>query len=131
MNRRAFFWILAAVPLWAMSRKAEHGIEGVKWRLSGFGGTRMAVPANAWMELEGGRLRGNAGCNGLGGSYRFEGASIRFRLGPATMMACPALGLENRFRKTLAAIDRYEIRDRTLILKRGERPLLVFTRDGS
>jgi len=81
MNRREFIGIMATVPLWGMSRKGECGIEGVKWRLSSFGWTRMAVPANAWMELEGGRFRGNAGCNGLGGSYRLEGRRYGFAWG--------------------------------------------------
>jgi len=134
MKRREFFGrvlFCVSMPLWAMSRKMGNGPEGVKWRFSSFGWTRMAVPANVWMELESGKFRGNAGCNGLGGTYRLDGSSIRFRQGPSTMMACPAIGLEAKFRKALDQVDRFELKGENLILKKGKQALLVFSRDGA
>ena len=133
MKRREFLGgvlFFASVPIWAMSRKTGSGLEGVKWRLSGFGWSRMAVPASAWIKLEGGRFRGNSGCNGLGGTYSIDGSSIRFRQGPSTMMACPAMALETKFRRALEQVDSYELKGENLILKKGKRALLVFSRGG-
>jgi len=135
MRRREFVGRLFLLGLGAASSlvatdTVRAGPEGVRWNLVSFGYTRMAVPANAWMKLEKGRFQGNAGCNGLGGSYRIEGRKIRFRQGPSTLMACPAMSLETKFRKLLDQVGSFEIKGRELLLKKGGRVLLIFSRAG-
>ena len=135
MNRRKFFKSLVLMTATIEMLKAIEAdrskLEGVRWNLVSFGYTRLAVPANAWMELKGGRFRGNAGCNGLGGSYRIKGNRIRFRQDPSTQLACPVISLEVRFRKLLNRIESFEIKGRELLLKSDGRPVLIFSRGGA
>ena len=131
MTRRTFLLgMVGTVPLMAAAGAAEPQLEGTRWRLVSFGYLRMAVPDNIWIWLKGGRFEGNAGCNGLGGTYERQGSLIRFRQGPSTMRACPEMGMETRFRRRLEEVESWEIEKGRLLLKREGKPLLIFSPDG-
>jgi putative lipoprotein len=62
---------------------------------------------------------GSGGCNTFRGGCEISGASLSFGHLATTMMACPepAMALESRFLRALAAVDGYEIRSTWLILR--------------
>jgi len=103
-------------------------IEAKAYKLISFGKTRMAVPKKAKILLKDGEYAGYAGCNGMGGKYDIDlkKQTIKFYAGVSTMMACPDMALETKFRKYLDAVDNYEIRDNIMILKVGKREALNF-----
>jgi len=103
-------------------------IEAKAYKLISFGKTRMAVPRKAKILLKDGEYAGYAGCNGMGGKYTIDlkKKTIKFYAGVSTMMACPDMSLETKFRKYLNAIDNYEIRKNMMILKVGRREALNF-----
>ena len=101
-------------------------IEGTRWQLMSFGNHATTVPQKAWIRLSGNRYEGNAGCNGLGGTYTISGNTIRFTMDPHTMLACPDIKGENEFRKRLLEADSYAIEAGMLVLKREGKKILVF-----
>ena len=103
-------------------------LEGHNWKLVSFGRTRMAVPKDAWVSFKEGHYSGNAGCNGMGGKYEIDlvKQTVKFKAGVSTLMACPDMKLETKFRKYLQAVDSYEIRGDVMILKRGDIEILNF-----
>ncbi|WP_322487874.1 META domain-containing protein [Chloroflexus sp.] len=71
------------------------------------------------------RASGFAGCNGFGGSYRLDGATIAFSQIASTLIACADDAItaqELTFHQALAAAARYELKDSVLSL---------FDRDGN
>ena len=61
---------------------------------------------------------GFSGCNGLGGSLTPERAGVRFGTLRGTMLACPALPFEQKFRGALSEQSfSYQIENRRLTLK--------------
>ena len=103
-------------------------IELKPYKLISFGKTKMAVPKNAKILLKDGEYAGYAGCNAMGGKYDIDlkKQTIKFHAGVSTMMACPDMALETRFRKYLKAVDNYEIRDNFMILKVADTEVLDF-----
>ncbi len=69
-------------------------LEGTFWVLTRYadGGTMVDVPASveANATFDAGRIAGKGGCNGFGGDYTVNGASITFGPLISTMMACGA-----------------------------------------
>jgi heat shock protein HslJ len=63
-------------------------IEG-NWRIESIEGRPVRGPRPATIAFNGSRISGNSGCNGFGGSFRFERG--RLLAGPpiSTKMACP------------------------------------------
>ena len=103
-------------------------IEAKAYKLVSFGRTRMAVPKKAKMLLKDGEYAGYAGCNGMGGKYDIDlnKKTVKFHPGFSTMMACPDMKLETKFRKYLDAVDNYEIHKNMMMLKVGETEVLNF-----
>jgi len=103
-------------------------IEAKPYQLISFGKTRMAVPKKAKILLKDGEYVGYAGCNGMGGKYEIDlvKQTVKFKAGVSTLMACPDMKLETKFRKYLQAVDSYEIRGDVMILKRGDIEILNF-----
>ncbi|HEX6848887.1 MAG TPA: META domain-containing protein [Chitinophagaceae bacterium] len=71
------------------------------------------------------RFSGNGGCNQINGSYRLDKNDIKFTDVVSTKMSCPDLEFENTFLSTLSSIDRYEVRENELLLKRNKEVQLV------
>ena len=103
-------------------------IEAKAYKLVSFGRTRMAVPKKGKILLKDGEYAGNAGCNGMGGKYDIDlkKQTIKFHPGFSTMMACPEMKLETKFRKYLNAVDNYEIDKDMMMLKVGDTAVLNF-----
>lgn len=59
------------------------------------------------------RFHGNAGCNGMGGTYKLlEGNRIELSQIMSTQMACPAMELETLVGNMLPTMDNYVINDK-------------------
>ena len=105
----------------------ELTLEGHEWKLVSFGRTRMAVPKKAWVSFSEGNYRGYAGCNGMGGEYVKEGNKLLLKPGFSTMMACPDMRLETKFRQTMDSVTGYRIENnKILLLLNKETPVLNF-----
>lgn len=75
------------------------------------------------------RYEGNAGCNGIGGSFEIKQdiMRIKFNQGMSTMMACDDLETEQRFTKALLGADNYSVNGNTLTLNKAKMaPLAKF-----
>lgn len=75
------------------------------------------------------RFHGNAGCNGMGGTYKLlEGNRIEFSQVMSTQMACPSMELENLVGNILPTLDNYVINDagELVITKARMAPVLRF-----
>ncbi len=91
-------------------------LEGHNWKLVSFGRTRMAVPKDAWVSFKEGHYSGNAGCNGMGGEYVKEGNKLLLKPGMSTLIACPDMSLETKFRQTMDSVTGYKIEDNKRLL---------------
>jgi len=103
-------------------------IEAKAYKLVSFGKTRMAVPKKAKILLKDGEYAGYAGCNAMSGKYDINllKRTIKFHAGVSTLMACPDMKLETKFRKYLQAVDNYEIHGDRMFLKSGDIEILNF-----
>jgi heat shock protein HslJ len=111
---------------------ADKTLEGVVWRLSGFGGKGPEVPAAssrpATARFEAGRVSGFSGCNNFMGSYKVEGDSLILGQLAGTMMACPEpqTAIESAFRAAFWGTVRYSIRADQLTLLAESGAVLAF-----
>ena len=70
------------------------------------------------LNLTTGQVLGFSGCNGLGGSLTPERAGVRFGILRGTMLACPALAFEQKFRGALSEQSfSCQVENRRLMLK--------------
>ena len=77
------------------------------------------------------RVGGATGCNSMGGTYKADGARIRFSELFSTKMACveeDRMRQEARFVKALETADRYAINGDTLVLSAGDRVVARFVK---
>ena len=70
-----------------------------------------AGSVNSWIELAGGRVSGNDGCNAFSGSYRLDGSKLTFGPLAGTQMACggPADEVSRKVTAALARVRSYEV----------------------
>jgi len=69
---------------------------------------------------EGNRFTGNGGCNAFSGDFEFGDLNrISFSKATITRKACPSIGWESEFLKTLGEVDSYDIVRDLLVLKRN------------
>lgn len=85
-----FFWVLLTCALVQCKSQQQNGadrltLENTYWRLVEVDGTPVITPPDGrdvYMTLvredDVRRLKGHAGCNGLGGEYEVDGNTIRF-----------------------------------------------------
>lgn len=73
------------------------------------------------------RLKGFAGCNNFGGSFRQDDNKLTFSAFSTKMMCAPEqMKVEDFLMNALTATDSYEIRGETLSLLQGETELASF-----
>ena len=71
------------------------------------------------------RFSGNGGCNQISGNYTIEKKEIHFGEVISTKMSCNDINFETVFLSTLSGINRYEIRENQLLLKKNREIMLV------
>lgn len=71
------------------------------------------------------KFSGNGGCNQINGIYTLDKKEIKFTDVISTKMSCNDIEFENTFLSTLSSIDKYEVRDNQLLLKRSKETRLV------
>lgn len=118
----------------ALPSQGNKDITGKTWRLTELNGKPIALKSqknNPYFKLNMADMRyeGNAGCNGLGGTFEIKPdiMRIKFNQGISTMMACEDLNIENQFTKALLTADNYSVNGNTLMLNRARMaPLAKF-----
>ena len=95
--------------LWALE-----SIDGQAVAAAQFGQKKLYLELNPTT----GQVLGFSGCNGLGGSLTPERAGVRFGTLRGTMLVCPALAFEQKFREALSEQSfSYQVENRRLTLK--------------
>ena len=75
------------------------------------------------------KFSGFGGCNRINGNYTLsKNSSIRFTDVISTKMSCPDLAFETTLLGTLSEVNRYEITDNNMLLKKDNRVLLIYQR---
>ena len=110
----------------------EQPLEQTGWQLENLNGDEPVGDRQLTLSFEDGQATGQAGCNAFGGSYRQQSDSLTFSELMQTLMACPgAEGImeqERAYMDALGAIERFELRNGSLVLFDGQdQPLLVFS----
>ena len=68
---------------------------------------------------------GNGGCNQVNGIYTVDKNDLKFTDVVSTKMSCNDIEFESTFLTTLSSIDKYEVRENQLLLKRNKETRLV------
>lgn len=118
----------------ALPSQGNKDITGKTWKLIELNGKPIVLKSqknNPYFKLNMADMRyeGNAGCNGLGGTFEIKPdiMRIKFNQGISTMMACEDLDIENQFTKALLTADNYSISGNTLTLNKARMaPLAKF-----
>ena len=118
--------IFSIFTIFLLTSCASPKLEQKEFKLISFGKSRMAVPKKANITLKDGQYFGYAGCNGMGGKYDMDGEKIKFHSGMSTMIACPDMRLETKFRQLLEKVNNYKIEKDLLKLNQDENTLLIF-----
>ncbi|WP_304068593.1 META domain-containing protein [Pedobacter glucosidilyticus] len=79
-------------------------------------------------QTESKQLNGNLGCNNFGATYSINNHSIKIEKIISTMMACPALTIEQKFSEALQKTNHFMLVDGKLNFFNGQSLLLSFTR---
>ncbi|ASK32020.1 heat-shock protein [Chryseobacterium sp. T16E-39] len=115
-------------------QKNDTDIVGKTWKLTEINGQPIKLKNpknNPYFSLNTNDMRysGNAGCNGIGGTFEIKPdiMRIKFNQGMSTMMACDDLETEQLFTKALLAADNYSLNGNTLTLNKAKMaPLAKF-----
>lgn len=107
-------------------------LENTYWKLAEMNGMPVITPENSKevhfvLSSEGSekRIKGFAGCNGLGGNYTLNGDKIKFTT-MTTKIACDRLDVENFLTKAMESADSYKIKGEKLELYEGNTLLATF-----
>jgi len=104
------------------------------WKLAEANGERIETPAGVrevhiilTVENNENRLKGFAGCNNIGGSFKQDQNKLTFSAF-STKMMCPnqQMKLENFLLDLLSATDNYLIKGEDLMLLEGDTELAIF-----
>jgi len=104
------------------------------WRLSEMNGEPVQPPAGTRevhiilsLDDQENRMKGFAGCNNIGGSFKLDGQKITFSAFSTKMMCEPnQMKVEDFLLKALGATDNYTIEGETLTLLEGDTVLATF-----
>lgn len=108
---------------------ADVSLDNTRWLLRTLQDERVKLQPNQrapFLQFSGGSARGYAGCNRFTGAYTLTGNALTFGNLASTMRACPDMALEDRFHRSLGAVERYEIRSTWLILYGADGELATF-----
>lgn len=75
-----------------------------------------------------GSIQIRADCNHVLGTYTVSGASMTFRLGPSTLVACPPDSQDDQFLAGLGQVQTYRINGDNLELGLGNQGMMLLTR---
>jgi heat shock protein HslJ len=93
---------------------------GPVWRLVSFDRWRENDPAldsaGITARFTPARVTGHAGCNRYSATARIEGPRLLVRGVVGTLMACPAIDVEQAFKQALGRTERFEIKDGRLLV---------------
>lgn len=94
------------------------------WQLTGF--VTSGPPANAAVVPDSqnytlaltsdGKVNVKADCNGASGTYTVNGSNLTIKIGPTTLVACPAGSLSDQYIAALGAVATYKIESNQLKL---------------
>jgi heat shock protein HslJ len=115
----------------SMDHSSDGSLFGKKWKLTEISGTAIK-PGNAYIEFDGEtrKYSGNGGCNRIAGGFTITGMNIKLSQGISTKRACidkESQKVETDFLKSLQAVTRFEVQDKTLRLFAGGQQVLTFT----
>lgn len=108
-------------------------LEGTRWKLKELPGGPQSIPDSGkviFMQLvdTSSQVQGFLGCNGFGAKYvATPTGDLKVSDVISTMMACPAMDVENAFSKALEATSKYTIEKDLLRLQKGDSVLATFT----
>ena len=100
-------------------------LEGTYWKLVALTGKPVSDSATMKemyliFKTEQSRVEGNAGCNGISGTYTLgNGNGISFSQMISTKMMCPGIEYETTFLRALSRVNHYHLKGDTLTLTRG------------
>ena len=133
MKQLLIYIIIVALHLsCSSSRKATTELNG-NWELIVFPASTKTLSEiftmkRPEMQMENGKLSGTTGCNRLTGTYTVSGNSIQF--GPnlaLTKMGCPNYD-ENVFLDAFHKVNRYEIKNKELMLLQDSTLMMTFAK---
>ena len=108
-------------------------LENTYWRLSEVDGKPIVTPENSkevhivlTTEDSTYRLKGYAGCNGIGGNYTRSGSNISFTVVSTKMFCTEGMEVENFLIGALAKTNHFKISGETLSLYHGDTFLTKF-----
>lgn len=79
-------------------------------------------------DKEKGSAGGNGSCNSFGSTASVQGNEVNFKNIFSTKMYCEQVQqIENKFLRSLETVNRYEIKDKTLMLFNHKELMLAFT----
>lgn len=124
--------VAACAPIAEDGDAAAERLYGRDWIAEVIAG-RPAAPAveSTLSVAAGGKVSGNAGCNGYFGSVIIDGQAMSFGNLGATKIACPepAMGQEDRLLAALDSTRGYRLENGTLLLLDGAGAVLVRFRE--
>ena len=128
--------VLAAILLMAFTIKpkenAKNDLYNTKWmltKLNPASGMQEVVVKKAFIKFDEEKKRagGNGSCNSFGGSFAVVGDSISISQLFSTKMYCDGVQqTEDSFFSLLQKVNRFEIKDKSLLLLDGKDVLLEF-----
>ena len=132
---KKYFLLLCMLALTLTACSSGSGSPSLvgKWKLTSYGSsgspTHAVADVDATIEFTNdGKVSGNSGCNGFGGTYEIKDAQIAFSPIVSTLMACddPRMAQENAVFQVVKDNVDYKIDGKTLTLTK-DKMVLVFT----
>ena len=96
-------------------------LQGIHWHMHSIDGVVLEIPVEMrptiFIEANGTRYSGFAGCNLYNGEYVLDGTRLQLLPGPVTRRACPEGGeLETRFLALLQQVGKWQLSDGQMVL---------------
>jgi len=97
-----------------------------EWKLVKLNGKEVKTTKAFTVFLPNRRVNGNLGCNSFSGNFETNGKSLKFTQLVSTRMMClDSMKVEDGFTAALNNADNFEIKDGSLLLKKGKKTLAV------